>query len=199
VSAIDDPDLALILWMQQEEKLFKVLEKYLVEEKLKKGFGNDGVDVDDFINYSLSIHQRRKSRAGWAFDHHVAEVLRQNGVLFSRQSSTEGKNKPDYIFPSIQHYKDPAYLDGLLTMLALKTTAKDRWRQILPEANRIKVKNLLTLEPSISIDQTNEMKNASVKLVVPKEVKLSYTQDQQDEILDMRMFISEVLLKQNSV
>jgi len=84
-------------------------------------------------------------------------------------------------------------------MLALKTTAKDRWRQILPEANRIKVKNLLTLEPSISIDQTNEMKNASVKLVVPKEVKLSYTQDQQDEILDMRMFISEVLLKQNSV
>ena len=37
-----------------------------------------------------------------------------------------------------------------LTMLASKTTCKDRWRQILNEADRIKIKHLFTLQQGIS-------------------------------------------------
>ena len=42
-------------------------------------------------------------------------------------------------------------------MLAVKSTCKDRWRQILAEADRLPVKHLLTLEPGISVAQTDEM------------------------------------------
>jgi len=62
VSPVEQPDAALISWMEQEESLFKTLEKHFVEQKLKAGFGNDGKDVDEFISFSLSIQNRRKSR-----------------------------------------------------------------------------------------------------------------------------------------
>ena len=43
-------------------------------------------------------------------------------------------------------------------MLAAKTSCKDRWRQVLAEADRIRTKHLLTLEPAISKIQTAEMR-----------------------------------------
>ena len=70
---------------------------------------------------------------------------------------TEGRSKPDFIFPSIDSYHDRSYPFEYLTMLGAKTTCKDRWRQVLPEADRIKHKHVLTLEPSISEEQTNGM------------------------------------------
>jgi len=57
VSAREDPDRAIIAWMEREELLFKMLEKHFIENKLKQGFGKDGLDVEDFIKFSLSIHQ----------------------------------------------------------------------------------------------------------------------------------------------
>lgn len=196
ISPLEDPDKVLLMWMQQEEILFKILEKHLLEEKLKKGFGNSGRDVDDFIRFSLSIHQRRKSRAGWAFDHHVAEVFDAFKIKYSRQAKTEGKSKPDFLFPGTKQYKLKEYPSELLTMLGIKTTAKDRWRQVLAEADKIKTKHLLTLEPAISIDQTNEMRNKSVQLVVPTEVLSSYNKKQKTEIINFSDFIKVVKRKQ---
>ena len=196
VSPLDDPDTVLLMWMQQEEILFKILEKHLLEEKLKKGFGKSGRDVDEFIRFSLSIHQRRKSRAGWAFDHHVAEIFDAFKVNYSRQAKTEGKSKPDFLFPGTKQYNLKKYPSELLTMLGIKTTAKDRWRQLLAEADKIKRKHLLTLEPAISVDQTNEMRNKSVQLVVPTEVLSSYHKKQKAEIINFSEFIKVVKRKQ---
>lgn len=36
-------------------------------------------------------------------------------------------------------------------MLGAKTTIKERWRQVLEEANRIERKHLITLEPAVSV------------------------------------------------
>lgn len=196
LTPLDDPDFVLIKWMEQEEILFKILEKYLLEEKLKIGFGKSGKDVEEFIKFSLSIHQRRKSRAGWAFDHHVAEIFDAYKIKYSRQAKTEGKSKPDFLFPGTKQYNLRSYPEELLTMLGIKTTAKDRWRQVLAEADKIKTKHLLTLEPAISVDQTNEMKNKLVQLVVPTEVLNSYNKKQKEEIINFSEFIKIVKLKQ---
>ncbi|EAA6843845.1 hypothetical protein DRX19_23085 [Salmonella enterica subsp. enterica] len=64
-------------------------------------------------------------------------------------------------------------------MLASKSTCKDRWRQMLNEAVRIPDKHLLTLEPSISENQTNEMKSEQVQPVIPQGLHSSYTLAQQ--------------------
>ena len=81
-------------------------------------------------------------------------------------------------------------------MLGANSTCKDRWRQILSEADRIEHKHLLTLETAISTYQTNEMKNRNLQLVVPLSIQKSYTDDQQKWLYSFRDFLDEVTDKQ---
>ena len=83
-------------------------------------------------------------------------------------------------------------------MIAAKSTCKERWRQILPEANRVQEKHLLTLEPGISENQTAQMQTASVSLVLPSALHESYTVNQQPWLLRVRDFLELVAGKQAS-
>ena len=189
VIAIDNPDSVLITWVDHEEMLFRTLEKYLVEKKLDVGFE----DVDDFIRYSLSIQNRRKSRAGHALENHIEEILKRNGVSYSRNPITENRSRPDFLFPSIALYRDPEFPDELLRMLGVKSTCKDRWRQVLTEADRIRRKHLFTLEPGISTHQTREMEASSLKLVIPESIQRTYRPEQQRNILSLESFLDIIL------
>ena len=82
-------------------------------------------------------------------------------------------------------------------MLGAKSSCKDRWRQILTEANRIKNKHLCTLEQAISTDQTEEMKTQMVTLVLPSKLHRSYTAQQRKEIWTANQFIEFVRAKQS--
>ena len=85
VSGRDDPDAALMLWMEQEEVLFRRMERHLVEDRLQAGFsGPDGADVNGFLKFSLGVQNRRKSRVGHALENHLAEIFRQTSVSFDR-------------------------------------------------------------------------------------------------------------------
>ncbi|WP_409526348.1 type II restriction endonuclease [Nitrincola sp. MINF-07-Sa-05] len=189
VSIEDDPDSALLQWMNDEEHIFRLLERAIVQKQLEKGFGESGVDVDEFIKISLSIQNRRKSRVGHAFENHIEEILRQNRVRYERGVHTEGKQKPDFLFPSQVAYLDPQYPESELQMLGAKTTCKERWRQILAEANRIAQKHLITLEPSVSSDQTDEMKEKGLQLVVPVPIQSTYKHEQQEWLISFKQFI----------
>lgn len=198
-SPVEAPDETLIAWMDWEEKLFRTFEKFQVQIKLKEGFGKDGLDVDDFISYSLSVQNKRKSRAGYAFENHLAEIFDQNKIDYSRGVKTERNNKPDFLFPGEKEYFDPKYPSQFLTMLGLKTSAKDRWRQILPEADRISPKHLITLEPSISKNQTDEMRTQAVKLVIPRSIFNTYSKEQLVELMSLDEFVSMVKFKQSAL
>ena len=77
-------------------------------------------------------------------------------------------------------------------MLGAKRTCKDRWRQVLSEANRITNKHLLTLEPSISSAQTSEMMESNLQLVVPRGLFGSYDQMQRQWLMDFAGFMDLV-------
>ena len=192
VSPVEAPDETLMAWLEKEEMLFKTLEKHIVQQKLTKGFGQDGTDVDEFVSFSLSVQNRRKSRAGHAFENHLATLFNANKIRYSKGVKTERNNKPDFLFPGIWEYKDAGFSEQLLTMLGVKTTAKDRWRQVLAEADRIKVKHLITLQPAISENQTDEMKAQNVSLVVPSPLLSTFSKGQQTELLDVKKFIKLV-------
>jgi hypothetical protein len=194
----DDPDQVLMAWMDLEEAAFRTLERHLIAERLRDGFGGaDGaVDVDGFVSFSLGVQNRRKSRAGYAFENHLAAMFDEHGLRHDRTKVTENRSQPDFLFPGIAEYRDAAYPTARLTMLAAKTSAKDRWRQILGEADRIAVKHLITLEPGISTNQTDEMKARSVSLVLPKSIHSSYLPTQSDWLMDISTFISMVTQRQ---
>ncbi|WP_143961203.1 type II restriction endonuclease [Litoribacter populi] len=196
VSPLEAPDDTLMAWLEWEEILFKTFERYLVAQKLGEGFGKDGLDVDDFIKFSLSVQNRRKSRAGYAFENHLAVIFDEHCVKYSRGVKTDRNNKPDFLFPGIEEYLDAGFSSELLTMLGLKTTAKDRWRQVLPEADRIDKKHLITLEPAISKNQTEEMRIKLVQLVIPKPILYTYSDSQQKEIILVEEFLKLVKGKQ---
>ncbi|MGH2361830.1 MAG: type II restriction endonuclease, partial [bacterium] len=175
VSSLDDPDIALLAWMDREEKLFRLLERHLVKDRLRAGFGDD---VDGFIDFSLGVQNRRKSRAGHALENHLEQIFIQHHVRYARGEVTENRNKPDFLFPGIVEYRNAAFPSASLTMLGAKSTCKDRWRQVLAEAARIQEKHLLTLEPGISENQTAEMQVHKLRLVVPAGLHNTYTEAQ---------------------
>ena len=110
----------------------------------------EGADVDGFLSFSLSVQNRRKSRAGQALENHLEELFTAHGIRFARGVVTENCNTPDFLFPGALEYQNPTFPTAMLTMLGAKSTLKDRWRQVLSEAARIEDKHLLTLEPGIS-------------------------------------------------
>ena len=193
VDPLADPDAALVAWMEHEEALFRHLERIVVAERLKTGFidGTDA-DVDGFLSFSLSVQNRRKSRAGYAFAHHVEALLMAWKIPYTREATTEKRNAADFLFPGEAAYADPDFPASDLRMLAVKTTCKDRWRQVLAEASRIKVKHLLTLEPSISRTQTAEMQASLLQLVLPRSMHDTYHEDQRGWLIDIRRFLDEV-------
>lgn len=197
VDPLLNPDDALVKWINREEMLFKVMEEHLIKEQLEKGFfKNEEVDVDSFIRFSLSVQNRRKSRAGLSLENHIEALLQRQGILYTHTPVTENKAKPDFIFPCIEAYRDEQYEENYLTMLGAKSTCKDRWRQVLSEADRISRKHLLTLEPSISTNQTDEMIAKNLQLVVPQPIHETYTEEQRVWLFDVDQFIDEVKEKQ---
>jgi len=109
---------------------------------------------------------------------------------------TENKSSPDFLFPSFSAYHNPEFPVTKLLMLGAKTTCKDRWRQVLSEAQRIASKHLVTLEPAISEAQTDEMLSHNLQLVIPSAVHATYSSKQRANLLDINGFIHEVRRRQ---
>lgn len=183
-----DPDSVLLTWMEQEEVLFRVFEAHLLKDHLSKGFDS----VNAFFSFSLSVQNRRKSRAGHAFENHLEAIFLEHKLRFDQNKITEMKSKPDFIFPSINAYHDLEFPNSKLQMLAGKRSCKDRWRQVLAEANRINTKHLITLEPGISLSQTNQMKANNLQLVIPKSIQTSYSPKQHGYLISLSEFLSFV-------
>ncbi len=199
VSAHDDPDAAVVAWMDREEQLFRRLERHIVHDRLSAGFATDDgadFDVDGFMDFSKSMQQRRRSRAGFALENHLESIFISQGVRYSRGAKTENNFRPDFLFPGQAEYQNAAFDPLHLTMLGVKSTVKDRWRQILSEAARIAEKHLFTLEPSISVNQTAQMKASSVTLVIPAPLHKTFQESQRAELVALSDFIGMVRSRQ---
>lgn len=191
-----NPDQKLLEWISVEYNLFKAFEQLLYGNTIKKGFHS----VEEFITIANQVINRRKSRAGKSLEHHLCALFKGNNVNFTSQGITEGKKKPDFIFPSEEAYHEKSFSENKLTILAAKTTCKDRWRQILNEADRVRNKNkfLCTIQQGISKNQLKEMSEEKVILVVPENYITFYPKEYQSEIWSIKKFIQYVKELENS-
>lgn len=193
----DDPDGVLLQWLEREEAIFRRLERMVVAERIEAGFmSGSAADVDGFIQFSLGVQNRRKSRAGRALEHHLETIFQAYDVRYARGAETENKNKPDFLFLGAAEYHDVGFPTNRLTLLGAKSTLKDRWRQVLAEAIRVPAKHLLTLEPRISENQTEQMRASNLSLVVPAGLHSTYKPAQQAWILKLSDFLKVVADRQ---
>lgn len=185
-----NPDRKIIEWTNTEYTLFRAIEHARYGDAIARGF----TSVDEFITMANMVLNRRKSRAGKSLEHHLSAIFDGNGIMYTAQAVTEGNKKPDFIFPSQASYHDMTFPTNKLISLAAKTTCKDRWRQIINEADRLRdrPKYLCTLQQGISPAQMDEMQNENVILVVPKQYIASYPVDRQDRIWTLSKFIAYV-------
>ncbi|WP_290379443.1 type II restriction endonuclease [uncultured Muribaculum sp.] len=188
-----NPDLQLLKWIDTEYNLFRNFEEKVYAPIYSVPFTN----CQELINFSNSILNRRKSRAGKSLEHHLS-IFTINKLEYEEQVITEDNKKPDFIFPNGESYHNICFPTDQLVFLGVKTTCKDRWRQILNEANRIETKYLFTLQQGISKNQLKEMKHEHIKLVVPTSYIKFFNNEFQSEIETLNSFINIVKTKQNN-
>lgn len=182
------PDNRLLKRRTEEYALYRQIEKAHLLPLVREGFD----EVDDFVRVANSIANRRKSRAGRSLELHLEQIFREEGLQkFSSQCVTEGNKRPDFIFPSRNDYADKTFPSDKLRMLAVKTTVKDRWRQILNEAERIGSPHLFTLQQGVSENQFREMKSEGVQLVVPATIHRFFPKSVKPELISLDRFIAE--------
>ena len=185
-----DPDKILLDWTEEEYRVFCALEQARYGSLVAHGFRS----VDDFVVLANQVLNRRKSRAGKSLEHHLSAIFDANEIRYTAQGITEGKKKPDFVFPSIEDYHNSLFSVEKLCTLAAKTTCKDRWRQVLNEADRMRNQNkyLCTLQQGISSAQLDEMHAEQVILVVPRQYIKTYPKEQQSRIWSVSQFVGYV-------
>ena len=185
----DSADELLLAWIDTEEQVFRALERLIVGQTLEDGFAG----VDEFLAFSLSVQNRRKSRMGHALEHHLAELFDRAELNYAAQVRTEGNRTADFIFPGGLEYRDQGFPTERLTVLAAKSTCKDRWPQVLADADRIPVKHLGTLDAALSGQQLKDMLSRQVVPVIPERIRRGYAVlPMSNEILSVGEFIELV-------
>ena len=188
------PDEQLLKWIDTEYSLFRSFEEKVYAPIYSVPFPN----CQELVKFSNIILNRRKSRAGKSLEHHLASIFTTAKLEYMEQAVTEDNKKPDFLFPNEEAYHNLLFPTDKLVFLGAKTTCKDRWRQVLNEADRIETKYLFTLQQGISKNQLREMKHEHLKLVVPAAYRTSFDKEFQPEIETLASFIEMVKLKQSS-
>jgi hypothetical protein len=191
-----NPDKRLLRRRECEFEIFKSVEEAVELPIIKAGF----TSIEEFTARAQTILQRRKSRSGRSLELHAKALFVEEGLKEGSQfihqppESDPGKRGPDFLFPSSAAYANGAFPANRLRMLAVKTTCKDRWRQILTEADRITTKHLLTLQEGVSEKQFQEMVSEGVQLVVPAPLKTSFPTSVQEHLQTLESFIADLRL-----
>jgi hypothetical protein len=184
-------DERLMRFRNEEFRLFKMLERRVREPEITRLFQS----IDDFIDTALRILNARKSRAGRSLENHVEFLLQEAQIPFDMRADVDGR--PDILIPGKREYDESIqgkYPKEKLVIVGVKTTCKDRWRQVTREAKHIEEKHIFTTQAGISPKQLDEMKETGVRLVVPKPLHDLYPAGHGD-VIDLEQFITNVRAK----
>ena len=181
-------DQKLMAWMEAEYAIYRAIERRVCDAQVRQKFDS----VEAFLDVAATIMNRRKSRAGHSLEAHVGYLLTEAGIAFDAQAVIDGNVRPDVLFPGKSAYNDPSHDAGDLVVLGLKTTCRDRWRQVLNEGKRVPLKHLLTLQPAMSRAQLTEMQEARLQLVVPAPLHGGYDVPDGCRVLTVEAFLQEM-------
>lgn len=172
--------------MKAEYRLFRLVERQICLPEVRRLFK----DIDDFLKTAATLMNRRKSRAGRSMENHIEYLLKDAEIPFDVRPQIDGE--PDIVIPGKAAYDDPKFPTEKLFVVGVKTTCKDRWRQVTQEAPRIEWKHLITIQEGVSAKQLKQMHQHKVTLVVPQKLHSRYPQVKGVHLMDMEGFIRAI-------
>ena len=183
-------DARLIRRRECEFQLFQSLEEAVEMPRVRAGFDN----IADFLAAAQSVLQRRKARSGRSLELHVREILLEESFVENQDFTYQPKagNNPDFLFPNETAYLDPSFPRERLRMLAVKTTLRDRWRQVTEECSDLPERFLLTLQEGVSENQFRLISDAGIRLVVPRVRIAKYAKNIRPHILTIESLLADL-------
>lgn len=168
-------DVVMRISRDIEYAIYKVSEMRLRAAQVAQLLVRDGGSpirnmVLDFAGLDaifLSASQMRKSRAGRSFEFHMQRMLKDGRVRHEEQIVLGGR-RPDFVIPDVKTLNRKG--DALI--LSLKTTLRERWKQVGMEKFGSAV-FLATVDDRVSSDVIAEMKRHGICLLVPESLKKS--------------------------
>ncbi|MDQ6986868.1 MAG: type II restriction endonuclease [Mariprofundaceae bacterium] len=125
------------------------------------------IKFKDMNAFLMSIFQSRKSRAGKAFEYIIRELFSRLSYPFAEQVDVDGAT-PDFIMPSEKSFRENPLGSIIFTA---KRTLRERWRQVVTEANKGYGFFLATLDNNITQNQINQAAKNKIYIVVPEKLK----------------------------
>lgn len=162
-------DLRLFHGLEAESAIYFEAERRLESGRLM-ALQAAGGDLGDITALVMRMLQARRSRRGQSLQHHFSGVLRDEEIPFAAQCETERGERPDFLIPGCDQYRDADYPAARLRLVGCKTTARERWRQLLNEAARIPEKCLLTVDEDLSAATVAAMQAAGVQVFLPAPI-----------------------------
>src|SRR5690625_3209953 len=192
--AANEPDAALMRWLEAAEASYRLWEGYYLSNFLKP-LRYDNTVSDEMLAETIStrwmsLRQGRVSRAGRMMELFLVEVFRAAKLRFDWGAKIEGGKLPDFLFPGVNDYQDDSFPANRLRILGSKTSFKDRWRQILSEADRVKIKHGVTKDDSITRSIFAQMNRESFVVVMPASIKAPYP-NPPENLISLGEFINE--------
>lgn len=189
---INNCDRLVKTWYDVDFLIFEGIEEKVYRPYIIEPIG----ELNRLLRLSKVITNRRKSRAGLSLENHLSRIFDACNFTYEKHAETELRKKPDFLFPNGECYHNPSFNPNKLLMLAAKTTCKDRWRQVLNEADKIPNKYLFTLQPGVSNNQLKEMKSCGLTLVVPQKNLKLFDYSETNNVIDLATFVSYIKEKQ---
>jgi hypothetical protein len=93
--------------------------------------------------------------------------------------------------PGKTEYENASFPKDRLRILGAKFTAKERWVQVLSEAERVDRKHLLTFDASITGQQLLLMKSSKLQLVIPRPIQDLYSDSSRSDLMSVNDFLNE--------
>jgi EcoRII C terminal len=194
------PDTALEHWLEVAEAAYRIWEKDTANRFIGPLRADPAVSdiklVEEIGTRWMSFRQSRVTRAGKVMEYFLRILFDRAGLKFVTDSAakTENGKMPDFLFPDGPSYADRvSFPDSKLRILGAKTTFKDRWRQILEEGDRVRVKHGVTRDPFITETMFAQMNTGDRRLIVvmPKPIIDRYTINPPN-LVSLADFINEV-------
>jgi hypothetical protein len=147
----------------------------------------------------LSASQQRKSRAGYSFEHQIEAMLTAAAVPFGKQVVMDAtKRRPDFILPSLPHFRRPLEGADRGMILSAKTTLRERWKQVENEMGGGADLYLATVDENIAASAIEAMAAMNIRLVVPETLRKSKDTEygRHANVLDFATFFGSELRDQ---